>query len=250
MSDKQVVVSVNNITKEYKLYTHEKKRLLGLIFNNKKVANYQIKKALDGVNLKIYKGESVAFFGENGAGKSTLLKVITGVVYPTIGDVEVSGRVSAMLELTAGFDQEFTGRENIYIKGMLLGIPKGEIKKVEEDIINFSNIGEYIDQNVKTYSSGMKARLGFAVIAFTDPDILIIDEALSVGDRKFREKCQNKIKEIRSREDITVLFVTHSADSAVEFCERGVVLEKGKVKFDGPINDAVDFYNNMLDSSS
>jgi teichoic acid transport system ATP-binding protein len=244
MSD--IVIDLKNVTKQYKLYSQEKKRLLGLFFKNKKVVHYELKTANDQINLQIERGESVALFGENGAGKSTLLKIITGVVYPTSGEVQINGQVSAMLELTAGFDSEFTGREKIYLKGMLLGISKAKMAEVEGQIIEFSNIGEYIDQPVRTYSSGMKARLGFSVIAFTDPDILVIDEALSVGDKKFQAKCRAKVDEIRSLEHVTVLFVTHSIESAKEFCERGVVLESGKIVYDGEINSAIKHYEQVL----
>ncbi|MDR0950020.1 MAG: ABC transporter ATP-binding protein [Candidatus Ancillula sp.] len=269
-SKEPVVIDINHLVKEYKLFKNDKQRLIDLFlpasFSRKRAKKqhekqqqvkseidskyqdfkptYTIKKATNDITLQIRKGESVALIGENGAGKSTILKMITGVVYPTSGTCKVTGRVSALLELTAGFDVEFTGRDNIYLKAMLLGIPKKEIAVVEEDIVEFSNLGEYIDQPVRTYSSGMKARLGFAVIAFTEPDILVIDEALSVGDKKFQEKCRQKIDEIRCREDVTVLFVTHSLATAEEFCERGIVLEKGKLLFDGPIADAVEFYDN------
>ena len=181
--------------------------------------------------------------GRNGAGKSTMLKMITGVVFPTQGEVVVNGRVSALLELSAGFDNFFTGRENIYLKGMLLGLDKPEIRSLENQIIRFADIGDYIDQQVRTYSSGMRARLGFAINAHIDPDILVVDEALSVGDKNFQEKCRKKIHSICNRKEVTFLLVTHSDSAAKDFCERGLVLNKGKLVFDGEINDAVDFYN-------
>jgi teichoic acid transport system ATP-binding protein len=204
--------------------------------------NYTLKTATDHVSFVVKRGESVAILGLNGAGKSTMLKMITGVVFPTTGEVKINGRVSALLELTAGFDDMFTGRENIYIKGMLLGLGKPVVRELEDKIINFADIGEYIDQPVRTYSSGMKARLGFAINANIDPDILVIDEALSVGDKNFQNKCRDKIKEIRSREHVTVLLVTHSTKSAEEICDRGIILESGKLAFDGPIKKAIKYY--------
>jgi teichoic acid transport system ATP-binding protein len=239
MIDKKIVIEFDNVVKQYKLYTQKKLRILDIFTGAK---HFKLKTATDHVSFKIDRGESVAVFGLNGAGKSTMLKMITGVVSPTSGKVKINGRVSALLELTAGFDDMFTGRENIYIKGMLLGLKKPAIQKLEDKIVDFADIGEYIDQPVRTYSSGMRARLGFAINANIDPDILVIDEALSVGDRKFKDKCRDKIKEIRNRENVTVLLVTHSADSAEAICERGLVLESGKLAFDGDIKKAIEYY--------
>ena len=242
MSD-EVVIKFNKVTKTYKLYSNDKKRLLGLFFKNIKCKE---NKAVNNVSFNIKKGESVALFGKNGAGKSTILKLITGVTYPTEGEIEVKGRVSALLELTSGFDQEFTGRENIYLKGQLLGIKDKEIKELEPTIIDFAELGDYIDQPVRTYSSGMKARLGFAINANVKPEILIIDEALSVGDEAFRRKCVKKINEVTSKEDVTLLFVTHATDTAKDFCKRGIVMKKGKAVFDGDIDDAIENYNGII----
>ena len=158
--DKDVVIKFNHVTKRYKLYKNDKQRLLGIFLKNVK---YKEKNAVDDVTFDIKRGESVAIFGKNGAGKSTILKMITGVAFQTTGDIEVNGRVSALLELTAGFDPEFTGRENIYLKGQILGLNDSEIKKIENKIVNFAELEEYIDQPVRTYSSGMKARLGFSI---------------------------------------------------------------------------------------
>ncbi len=239
------VIELKNVVKEYKLYKQKKWRIVDVLTGSR---NYKTKVAVNGVSFKVKRGESVALIGLNGAGKSTILKMITGVVFPTKGEVIVKGRVSALLELTAGFDAMFTGRENIYIKGMLLGMDKAAIGAIEDEIIEFADIGEYIDQPVRTYSSGMKARLGFAINANIDPDILVIDEALSVGDRNFRAKCREKIREIRSREHVTVLLVTHSTGSAESMCDRGLVLESGKLVFDGEISEAVKFYGGDEDA--
>ncbi len=240
---KDIVIKFNNVTKIYKLFKNDKKRLLYTFF---KKIKYQEKRAVDNVSFKIERGESVALFGKNGAGKSTILKMITGVAFPTSGTIEVNGRVSALLELTSGFDPEFTGRENIYLKGQLLGIKNQEIKELEQEIIDFAEIEEYIDQPVRTYSSGMKARLGFSINVNIRPEILIVDEALSVGDEEFKNKCTTKVNEIIKNDNVTLLFVTHSTQMAKEFCKRGIVMEKGKLKFDGNIDDAITRYEKTL----
>lgn len=238
-----VVIRFEHVTKKYKLYKSEKKRLLGAFF--KKVP-YVEKFANQDISFTITRGESVAIFGKNGAGKSTLLKLITEVLYPSSGTIEINGRVSALLELTAGFDPEFTGRENIYFKGNLMGLSHEQIQKYEDDIIQFADIEEYIDQPVRTYSSGMKARLGFAINANIAPEILIIDEALSVGDSEFRSRCKAKIDEISNMDHTTVLLVTHSTETAREFCRRGIVLKKGAIIFDGDISPAIAAYKRSI----
>ncbi len=239
----ETVIKFKNVTKIYKLFKNDKKRLLSIFFKN---IEYKEKKAVDNVSFDIKKGESVAIFGKNGAGKSTILKIITGVTFPTKGEVSVNGRVSALLELTSGFDQEFTGRENIYLKGQILGIKDSEIKKLESEIVDFAELEEYIDQPVRTYSSGMKARLGFSINVNIKPEILIVDEALSVGDEAFRKKCIKKVNEIIQKEDVTLLFVTHSTNVAKDFCKRGMVMKKGKVVFDGEIKEAIKNYDKIL----
>lgn len=239
----QPAIIFNNVTKRYKLYKNERARFLSVF--TKKVKCKE-KKVINGVSFQIDKGEGVAFFGRNGAGKSTILKMITGVSFPTEGEITVNGRVSALLELAAGFNPEFTGRENIYFKGNVMGLTDDEIKELEPEIIEFAALGDYIDQPVRTYSSGMKARLGFAINSNIDPEIMIVDEALSVGDKAFRIKCRKKIKQIRQKEGITFLFVTHAPNFAKEFCKRGIVLEHGKIKFDGPIEEAIELYEKMV----
>lgn len=239
-SNDSIAIELKNVTKIYKLYKNDRQKLAAALVPRRKLAE---KKANDNISFKVKRGESVAILGKNGAGKSTLLKLITGVSFPSSGELVVNGQVSAILELTAGFDDALTGRENVYLKGMILGLNKASMQKIEKDIVDFADIDGYIDQPVRTYSSGMKARLGFAVNAHINPDILIIDEALSVGDKDFRKKCRNKIAEIRAREHVTVLLVTHSTESASEFCERGLVLDHGKLVFDSNIAEALDFYN-------
>ena len=242
---KSIVIKFDHVTKIYKLFKNDKKRLL---YTFCKKIKYKEKRAVnDDVSFEIKKGETVALFGRNGAGKSTILKMITGVCFPTSGQIDVNGRVSALLELTSGFDPEFTGKENIYLKGQLLGLNDSEIREVENDIIDFAELGEYIDQPVRTYSSGMKARLGFSINVNIKPEILIVDEALSVGDEEFKRKCIKKVNEIVSNENVTLLFVTHATGVAKEFCKRGMVMEKGVVTFDGDIQEAVNVYENSLE---
>ncbi len=240
MSD--IVISFNNVSKIYKLYSSTRKRLIGIFFKRVK---YKKKRAVDNVSFQISRGESVALFGKNGAGKSTVLKMITGVSFPTEGEIVVNGRVSALLELTSGFDTEFTGRQNIYLKGHLLGLKDAEIEKLEDTIIEFSELNDYIDQPVRTYSSGMKSRLGFAINVNIKPEILIVDEALSVGDAAFKNKCREKINQLLAEENITLLFVTHQTSVAEEFCKRGIVMKDGKMIFDGEVKEASAYYKKM-----
>ena len=241
MSD--IVIKFDHVTKMYKLFKNDKRRLLHTFFKNIK---YTEKKAVNDVSFEIERGEAVALFGKNGAGKSTILKMITGVSFPTSGTITVNGRVSALLELTSGFDPEFTGRENIYFKGQLLGLKDTEIRELEQGIIDFAEIEEYIDQPVRTYSSGMKARLGFSINVNIRPEILIVDEALSVGDEEFKNKCTKKVNEIVNKDEVTLLFVTHSTALAKEFCSRGIVMQKGKLTFDGEIDEAIKRYKKTV----
>ena len=238
-----IVIKFENVSKVYKLYSSTRKRLLGIFI---KKIGYKKKRAVDDVSFEIERGESVALFGKNGAGKSTILKMITGVAFPTEGEIVVNGRVSALLELTSGFDQEFTGRQNIYLKGHILGLKDAEIKALEDTIIEFSELNDYIDQPVRTYSSGMKARLGFAINVNIKPEILVVDEALSVGDEAFKQKCTKKINEIIEKDNVTLLFVTHSTAVAKEFCKRGIVMKKGKMICDTNIEEAIVKYKESI----
>lgn len=232
-------VEFENVTKKYYLYKSERARFKAMFTGNRGVKEHP---ALNGVSFKIYPGESVGFIGRNGAGKSTVLKMITGVSYPNGGDVTVRGKVAAMLELTAGFSPEMTGMENIRMKCYLLGLDDGDIAEIEDDIISFAELGEYIDQPVRTYSSGMKMRLGFAININIRPDILVVDEALSVGDSRFRKKCRKSITKLIS-EGVTVLFVSHSPDALKTTCSRAIYLKDGRVEFDGSVEEALDRYN-------
>ncbi len=241
MSEK--VIEFKKVSKIYKLYKNDKRRLLSIFI---KGIPYKEKRAVNNVSFDIKRGEAVAIFGKNGAGKSTILKMITGVTFPTSGEINVKGRVSALLELTSGFDTEFSGRENIYLKGRILGLKEEEIKKLEPAIVEFAELEEYIDQPVRTYSSGMKARLGFSVNVNIEPEILIVDEALSVGDESFKKKCTKKINEIIEKDNVTLLFVTHSTGVAKEFCRRGIVMKKGKIICDTNIEEAIEKYKESI----
>ena len=241
--DKDLAIVFKNVCKTYRLYKSDKQRFLGL-FLRKAIKSKKIS-ALSDVSFEVKKGESVGFVGRNGAGKSTILKLITGVTYPSSGELTVNGQVAALLELTAGFDSEMTGRENIYLRGYILGLTKERIQAIEEDVIKFAEIGDYIDQPVRTYSSGMKARLGFAINVSINADILIIDEALSVGDDKFKQKCTKKVKSIIAN-GATVLFVSHSADAVRTFCTRAIFLQKGKIKAIGDVDEVLKKYSESL----
>lgn len=236
----EVVVKFDKVTKLYKLYKNDKARFKGL-FSSK--VPFKENRAVNNLSFEVHRGESVALFGRNGAGKSTILKMVTGVTFPTEGTVTVNGKVSALLELGAGFDAESTGRENINFKCSLMGMNEEEIRAVEDDIVSFADVGDYIDQPLRSYSSGMKARLGFAINVNAQPDILIVDEALSVGDKNFQKKCKDKVAEIMADENVTLLFVTHSLSTAKDFCKRGIVLEKGNKLFDGAIEEAIAYYD-------
>lgn len=242
LPDDDVVVRFEHVTKTYKLYKNDRARFLGFFERNSREIVGKVN-ANDDLSFEVRRGEAVALVGRNGAGKSTALKMITGVCHPTSGEVTVKGRVSALLELNAGFDGQLTGRENLELRSQILGMSREEFtEKVEPAVIEFADLGLYIDQPMKTYSSGMKARLGFALAASIDPDILVVDEALSVGDRKFKKKCMTRMREIMSKEGVTVLFVTHESKVAQDLCTRGIVIENGHNMYDGPIADAVAFY--------
>jgi len=239
----ETIIKFANVTKEYKLYKNDRERLLGLILP--KFIKYKRKVVLDDISFSVKKGDSLAIIGRNGAGKTTLLKLIAGVTKPTRGRVEVNGTVAALLELTAGFDPEFTGRENIFLKCYLMGLTDAQIKERLDAIIEFSELGEYIDQPVRTYSSGMKARLGFAVSVSVEPEILVIDEALSVGDAAFSKKSRRKIEELRDQ-GTTILFVSHSASAIKQFCNTCLFLEKGKIAFYGSVEEGLELYSSKL----
>lgn len=245
MAEKETpVIRVRNVTKSYRLYRRQRDRLwesLGLDFRK----NYKEKHALNGVSFEVSKGETVGIIGTNGSGKSTMLKLITGVLTPTAGEIEVDGRISALLELGAGFNMEYTGIENIYLNGTMIGFTKEEIDQRLQSIIDFADIGDYVNQPVKSYSSGMFVRLAFAVAINIDPEILIVDEALSVGDVFFQSKCYRKFEEFK-REGKTILFVSHDLSAISRYCDRAILLNQGDKVYEGTPKEAIDIYKKVL----
>ena len=233
------VISVKDLSKVYRLYDKPIDRLKESlnIFHKSYHKEYY---ALNNLSFDIKRGETVGIIGINGAGKSTLLKIITGVLTPTGGNIEVKGKISALLELGAGFNMEYTGIENIYLNGTMMGFSKEEVDKKLDDILDFADIGDFVNQPVKTYSSGMFVRLAFAVAINVEPDILVIDEALSVGDVFFQQKCYKKIQELAGNS--TVLIVSHDLNAMTKFCERIIVMSAGQKVFDGEPNEAIAKY--------
>ena len=201
--------------------------------------------ALDHLNLDIKEGEIFGLLGPNGSGKSTILKIITGVLAPTTGTVTVNGRISALLELGAGFDSQYTGRENIFLYGAMLGYSKKFLESKFDEIVEFSELKEFIDVPIKNYSSGMKARLGFSIATLVSPDILILDEVLSVGDAKFRKKSEKKVLSMFDK-GVTVLFVSHSLEQVQRLCNKAMILEKGKLIAYGDIDEISAKYAEMI----
>ena len=200
--------------------------------------------ALNGIDLTIYKGEAVGIIGGNGAGKSTMLKLLSRVTAPTEGEIDINGRIASMLEVGTGFNQEMTGRENVYLNGAILGMTKSEIDAKMEDIIEFSEVRDFIDTPVKRYSSGMFVKLAFSVAAHLDAEIMIMDEVLAVGDVNFQQKCLKKMREAAKQDGRTVLYVSHNMSTIRQLCDRCIVLNQGKVIFEGDVEEAIDIYSN------
>lgn len=219
------IIKIENLTKSYKMYTSKKARLLEVIFP--KYNKHTEFRALNNLNLEIKKGEVLGILGKNGAGKSTLLKIITGVAVQTSGKINVNGKISSLLELGTAFNMELTGEENIYQHGQVMGLSKEQIEAKKQEIIDFADIGEHLYQPVKTYSSGMFARLAFACAINVDPDILIVDEVLSVGDMAFQLKCFKKFEEFKKKGK-TILFVTHNVSDILKNCTRTIILQSRK----------------------
>ncbi|HUM83169.1 MAG TPA: ABC transporter ATP-binding protein [Lachnospiraceae bacterium] len=239
-----VAIDVSHVTKLYKLYANPSDRFKESLGLSKK-KRYKELYALSDVSFNVKRGECVGIIGTNGSGKSTILKIITGVLSPTGGTVSVSGRISALLELGAGFNPEYTGLENIYVNGTVMGFSKEEVDARLDEIVNFADIGDFIRQPVKTYSSGMFVRLAFAVAINIDPEILIVDEALSVGDVFFQAKCYHKFEEFK-REGKTILFVSHDLSSVAKYCDRVILLNKGVKKTEGGAKAVIDIYKQIL----
>lgn len=242
--DNNVAIRVADVCKVYKLYNRPSERLrdaLGLAGKGR----FKEHKALNHVSFEVKKGETVGIIGTNGSGKSTILKIITGVLSPTSGEVEIDGRISALLELGAGFNMEYTGIENVYLNGMMMGFTREEMDARMDDILKFADIGEFVNQPCKTYSSGMFVRLAFAVSINIDPEILIVDEALSVGDVFFQAKCYKKFEDFKAQGK-TIIFVSHDISSVAKYCDRVILLNKGDKLSEGNPKDTINLYKKVL----
>ncbi|WP_199754213.1 ABC transporter ATP-binding protein [Dyella dinghuensis] len=239
----ELIVEAKGVAKVFPIYDKPHYRLMQMIFGGSKWHREFC--ALSDVNFSIRRGETVGIVGRNGSGKSTLLQILCGTLAPTFGDVHVRGRVAALLELGAGFNPEFTGLENVYLNGTVLGLTRAQITERLDKILAFAEIGEFIDRPVKTYSSGMYVRLAFAVAIHVEPDLLVVDEALSVGDEAFQRKCFARIDKLRDA-GCTVLFVSHSAGIVVELCDRAILLDRGEVLADGLPKAVISRYQRML----
>ena len=239
----ECVIEIKNLKKDYKMYKTKKARLLEAVLPF--YENHSTFSAINNLDLEIHKGEVLGILGKNGAGKSTLLKMITGVVTPTSGTIKVNGKISSLLELGAAFNQELTGEENIYQHGQVMGLTKEEIEATKQDIIDFADIGDHLYQPVKTYSSGMFARLAFACAINVNPDILIVDEVLSVGDIAFQLKCFKKFEQFKEKGK-TILFVTHNVTDVIRNCNRAIIISNGNKIFDGNVKEGVDKYKKII----
>lgn len=239
-TDSAPAVSVCQLGKCYRLYATPQDRLRQALWRWRKVF-YKEYWALHNVSFEVPRGTAVGIVGRNGAGKSTLLQIIAGTLSPTVGSADVRGRVSALLELGSGFNPEFTGRENVYLNAAILGIPRSQMRDRFDEIAAFADIGEYIDQPVKTYSSGMYARLAFSVAISVDPAILIVDEILAVGDMGFQQKCLGRLRQMREQ-GLTLLFVSHAPDAIKSVCEKALFLQDGQMVFFGSADEAVERY--------
>lgn len=243
----EFVIEIKDLVKKYKMFNRKKDRLLETIFP--KLNKHTDFIAINHLDLNIKKGEVVGILGKNGAGKSTLLKMITGVVIPTSGELKINGKISSLLELGTAFNMDLTGEENIYQHGQVMGLTKEEIEKNKQDIIDFADIGEHLYQPVKTYSSGMFARLAFACAINVNPDILIVDEVLSVGDMAFQLKCFKKFNEFKNNGK-TIFFVTHNINDIIRNCTRTVILENGQKTFDGDVKEGIELYKKIITGNS
>ncbi len=242
MNDKPIVISVENVVQRFRVI-HERPDTLRELFS--KFFRHQVRyhdfDAVSNVSFNVHEGEMVGIIGRNGSGKSTLLKIIAGVYRPTSGRVTVSGSIAPLIELGAGMHAELTGRENIVINGLLMGFSKREMQEREQRIIEFAELGEFIDAPVKQYSTGMYMRLAFAVATEVDPDILVVDEILAVGDYPFQQKCFARLQRFRETGK-TILFVTHSMEQILDYCDRAILLDKGRMIIDGAPGKAVELY--------
>jgi lipopolysaccharide transport system ATP-binding protein len=242
----EIAISLKNVSKCYKRYSLPVDRLKELLLPGKSHAEHFW--ALRDINLEVTRGETLGIIGQNGSGKSTLLQIIAKTLTPTTGELQVNGRVSALLELGSGFNPEFTGRQNVFFNGRILGLSRAEIEAKFDDIAAFAEIGDFLDQPVKTYSSGMVVRLAFAVVANTEPQILIVDEALAVGDAKFQARCMKRIRQMKEQ-GVTILFVSHDSSSVKMLCQRAALMNQGTLLETGNPKDVVNHYIALLNSS-
>lgn len=240
-----VIINVEHLDKMYKLYNRQRDRVKDALGLGRKEQLYKEHYALRDVSMQVRRGETVGIIGTNGSGKSTILKIITGVLSPTSGTVEINGRISALLELGAGFNMEFTGIENVYLNGTMNGFSEEEIDGRLEAILEFADIGEFVNQKVKTYSSGMFVRLAFALAINIDPEILVVDEALSVGDVFFQNKCYHKFEEFK-KNGKTILFVSHDLSSISKYCDRVILLNQGEKMAEGQPKEIINMYKKVL----
>jgi lipopolysaccharide transport system ATP-binding protein len=245
--EQDIAISLKNVSKHYKRYARPVDRLKEILLPGKSRAQEFC--ALQDINLEIFRGETVGIIGQNGSGKSTLLQIVAGTLTPTAGEVYVNGRISALLELGSGFNPEFTGRQNVFFNGQILGLSREAIEAKFDEIAAFAEIGDFIDQPVKTYSSGMVVRLAFAVIANSEPSILIVDEALAVGDAKFQARCMKRIREMK-QQGVTILFVSHDSSSVKMLCKSAVLMNKGKILEIGEPKEVVNHYIALLSSDN
>ena len=248
MNEQTPAIVFRDVWKSYPSYNHITGGIKSFLFHLPKAIQElrQRRTALEGINFEIPRGTKFGFVGRNGAGKSTTLGLIAGVLSPDQGQIQVNGRVSPLLELGAGFHPEMTGRENIMLNGVLLGLTKAEVLEYQDKIIEFSELGEFIEQPVRTYSSGMYAKLGFAVVSILKPDILLLDEILSVGDEAFKRKCDAKFEEFLSDRNVTIVLVSHALESVSQVCEQAAWIENKQVRMVGPAADVVKEYRNSV----
>lgn len=238
--ENDVVIRVNNLTKEFVIWEDKAyflKEKLGNLKRNKKRKHV----VLHDISCEINKGQTVALIGVNGSGKSTLLKLMTKIIYPEKGSIEIKGKISSLLELGAGFNTDFTGRENIYFNASMYGLGKKDVDKIIDKIIDFSELGKFIDSPVRTYSSGMYMRLAFSIAVNVQADVLLIDEILAVGDAHFQAKCLNKMQELKSQGK-TMVFVSHNISQVKSFCDRAIWLKEGRIRMDGEVNSVLEEY--------
>lgn len=249
MAKRPLAMKVDHVSMKFNLSSEKVDNIKEYVIKMiKKELMYQEFWALRDINFEVRKGDRVGILGLNGAGKSTLLKIVSGVLKPTEGTVTTNGKIAPLLELGAGFDKQYTGSENIFLYGAMLGYSKEFLQEKYNEIVEFSELGDFINVPVKNYSSGMRARLGFSVATIVEPEILILDEVLSVGDAKFRKKCENRIQSMFDK-GVTVLFVSHSTAQVLRMCNKGILLEHGKLIAQGTAEDVVSFYEAKMEDS-